>query len=337
MITRAQYEEAHRHAVPDEDEVDPPDVESDAALLHELDDPAAGRPLPARRGLRRRAEDQDHDRPRAPGRGRERDRRPPGRHRAERLAGGDREQAPARSRRWSAARTSTPRPFNLATNGHRQPGSAFKPFILVRALADGIDPDSTWASQPKQLPFRREGPELFEVNNYEDSYFGVASLWSATATSDNSVFAELGMKVGPEAGRRGWPSGWASAPKLSTNPAMTLGGLEEGVTPLEMAYAYSTIANKGKRVSGSLAPDARGPVAHRARSKGRRHRRGERARRGARVPASGRARCAQGDARRRRHAAAPARPPRSATSTSGARPARPRTTATPGSSAATTR
>ena len=49
--------------------------------------------------------------------------------------------------------------------------------------------------------------------------------------------------------------------KLSTNPAMTLGGLQEGVTPLEMAFAYSTIANKGLRVSGSLASYPGGPVA----------------------------------------------------------------------------
>jgi penicillin-binding protein 1A len=49
--------------------------------------------------------------------------------------------------------------------------------------------------------------------------------------------------------------------KLTTNPAMLLGGLREGVTPLEMAYAYSTIANDGVRVSGSLAPQETGPVA----------------------------------------------------------------------------
>jgi penicillin-binding protein 1A len=49
--------------------------------------------------------------------------------------------------------------------------------------------------------------------------------------------------------------------KVSTNPAMTLGGLKEGVTPLEMAYAYSTIANYGKRVSGSFAASPMGPVA----------------------------------------------------------------------------
>ena len=153
------------------------------------------------------------------------------------------------------------RPFNLATNGHRQPGSAFKPFILVKALEDGIDPNSTWASQPKELPFIGEkGPELFKVSNYEDSYLGAASLWSATATSDNSVFAELGMKVKPKRVAR-LAEGMGIRTELSTNPAMLLGGLTEGVTPLEMAYAYSTIANDGVRVSGSLAPNETGPVA----------------------------------------------------------------------------
>jgi penicillin-binding protein 1A len=154
------------------------------------------------------------------------------------------------------------RPFNLATNGHRQPGSAFKPFILVKALDDGIDPNSTWASQPKTLYSKNgRGQKVkFDVSNYEDSYLGAASLWSATATSDNSVFAELGMKVKP---RRvaALAQDMGIRTDLSTNPAMLLGGLKEGVTPLEMAYAYSTIANDGERVSGTLAPNETGPVA----------------------------------------------------------------------------
>ncbi|MDP9134805.1 MAG: transglycosylase domain-containing protein, partial [Actinomycetota bacterium] len=152
------------------------------------------------------------------------------------------------------------RPFNLATNGHRQPGSSFKPFILLRALADGMSPDATFTSQPKEFPVPGADTEKFVVNNYEDSYSGVASLWSATANSDNSVYAELGLKVGTKrvarlANRMGVKT------EISTNPAMTLGGLEEGVTPLELAYAYSTIANKGRRVSGTLASSEDGPVA----------------------------------------------------------------------------
>jgi penicillin-binding protein 1A len=146
--------------------------------------------------------------------------------------------------------------FNLATNGHRQPGSAFKPFTLVRALADGVSPDATFVSQQKTFDLP-SGP--FEVNNYEDSYSGVISLRGATATSDNSVFAELGLKTGTRriarlARRMGIQT------RLSTNPAMTLGGLKEGVTPLEMAYAYSTIANGGIRRSGTFAPAGGGPV-----------------------------------------------------------------------------
>ncbi len=150
--------------------------------------------------------------------------------------------------------------FNLATNGHRQPGSAMKPFTLVRALQDGVDPNSTWASQPKEFPVPGSKKEVFPVANYEDSYSGVASLWSATATSDNSVYAELGLKTGTRRIAR-MARLMGIRTRLSTNPAMTLGGLELGVTPLEMAYAYSTIANNGRRVSGSLgANGSDGPV-----------------------------------------------------------------------------
>jgi penicillin-binding protein 1A len=145
------------------------------------------------------------------------------------------------------------RPFNLATNGHRQPGSSFKPFTLVAALEQGVSPDATFASQKKVLAGD------FEVNNYEDQYAGVASLRSATTTSDNSVYAELGLKVGTKRIARLARDMGIRTP-ISTNPAMTLGGLKQGLTPLELAYAYSVIANKGLKVTGSLAPGGRGPV-----------------------------------------------------------------------------
>jgi penicillin-binding protein 1A len=151
------------------------------------------------------------------------------------------------------------KPFNLATNGHRQPGSAFKPFTLVAALEDGVSPEATFTSQRKVFPVPGSRKEKFVVRNYDDQYAGVASLRHATATSDNSVFAELGLRVGtPKIAALAQRMGIET--RVSTNPAMTLGGLKRGLTPLELAYAYSTIANKGVRVSGTLAPRQTGPV-----------------------------------------------------------------------------
>src|SRR3954471_10619281 len=85
-------------------------------------------------------------------------------------------------------------PFNLATQGQRQPGSAFKPFVLAEALRRGISPQSQWTS--KKLTYVLKGGERFTVNNYEDSYAGVRTLAAATTYSDNSVFAQVAKQVG---------------------------------------------------------------------------------------------------------------------------------------------
>jgi penicillin-binding protein 1A len=260
MITQAQYEEALRTPVPDEDEVDPPDADSDQPYFtswmteHLLDLYSPGVVFGGGLKVKTTIDPELQDAAESAIAGR--------------LAGvGPSASLVAIENKTGAVKAMVggtdfdARPFNLATNGHRQPGSAFKPFILVRALADGVDPNSSWASMPKELPFKgKKGPELFEVSNYEDSYLGTASLWSATAASDNSVFAELGMQVKPKRVAR-LARRMGIRTDLSTNPAMLLGGLEEGVTPLEMAYAYSTLANEGEKVSGTLAPDQKGPVA----------------------------------------------------------------------------
>jgi penicillin-binding protein 1A len=149
-------------------------------------------------------------------------------------------------------------PFNIATDGHRQPGSAFKPFTLIEALLHGISPGSVWPSAP--VTFHVSKHELFPVHNFEDSYLGSVSLANALAYSDNSVFARVGIQVGVKriarlANRMGLHT------PVSTNLAITLGALKEGVNPLEMAYAYSTIANDGKRVTSNLPAWKNGPVA----------------------------------------------------------------------------
>jgi penicillin-binding protein 1A len=144
-------------------------------------------------------------------------------------------------------------PFNLATEGERQPGSSFKAFDLAGALEDGISPDSVWTSKEKEFIVPNTGGhERFIVHNDEGNYTGENTLINATAYSDNSIYAEVGLKVGTEriadlAHRMGITT------PLSTNPAMTIGGLTVGVTPLDMAHAYETIAHGGRRVSGTLA------------------------------------------------------------------------------------
>ena len=149
-------------------------------------------------------------------------------------------------------------PFNIATSGHRQPGSAFKPFTLIQALEEGISPGSVWPSAP--VTFKVSKRESFPVHNFEDKYSGTISLANALAYSDNSVFARLGIQVGVKkiarlANRMGLRT------RVSTNLAITLGALKVGVNPLEMAYAYSTIANNGRRVTGTLPAWRNGPVA----------------------------------------------------------------------------
>jgi penicillin-binding protein 1A len=145
-------------------------------------------------------------------------------------------------------------PFNLATQGQRQPGSAMKPFILARALSDGISPESSWSSRKLVIDVPHS-TEKFTVNNYENAYAGVSSLGRALTYSDNSVFAQVGIKVGTRRVARLAERMGIRTP-VSTNYAMTLGGLKEGVTPLDMAHAYETIASGGNLVYGTLSPGA---------------------------------------------------------------------------------
>ncbi len=150
-------------------------------------------------------------------------------------------------------------PFNLATEGERQPGSSFKAFDLAGALEDGISPDSTWTSKQKEFIVPHTGGhERFVVHNDEGAYTGSNTLTGATAYSDNSIYAEVGLTVGTERIARLAHRMGITTP-ISTNPAMTIGGLKVGVTPLDMAHAYETIAHEGRRVSGTLA-EAGAPV-----------------------------------------------------------------------------
>ena len=136
--------------------------------------------------------------------------------------------------------------FNLAVQGERQAGSAFKPFVLAAALKQGITPATTFVSKPTTIFL---GDKSWPVSNYEDEYLGSIDLESATVHSDNSVYAQLTALVGPKAVRRAAHDLGVTS-RLNDYFAIGLGA--EAVNPLEMARAFSTFANRGRRVDGSI-------------------------------------------------------------------------------------
>ena len=149
-------------------------------------------------------------------------------------------------RAMASSGTYKDRTFNLAAQGHRQPGSAFKTMVLTTAIRKGVDPNrTTYASKPLQpRPGRRSPP--WEVKTYDGSYGGTMTLTQATLASDNTVYAQLILDLGPKAVRE-TAKLMGITTKLDAYPAEGLGGLRLGVSPLEMANAYATLASGGMR------------------------------------------------------------------------------------------
>jgi penicillin-binding protein 1A len=133
--------------------------------------------------------------------------------------------------------------FNLAAQGKRQPGSTFKTFVLTTALKQGIDPYSTYyTSKPLNLDLPEWGH--WEVATADEGYQGTINLQQATVASDNTVFAQLDLDVGPENVAETARS-LGIETELDGIPAEGIGGLRIGVSPLEMADAYATLAAGG--------------------------------------------------------------------------------------------
>jgi penicillin-binding protein 1A len=133
--------------------------------------------------------------------------------------------------------------FNYAWQAHRQPGSSFKTFVLAAAIKQGIDPDSTYYSGTSPMTLETPGGGTWTVNNAEAGG-GTMSLASATWHSVNVIFAQLDLDVGPENVTEMAEEMGIEAP-LESVPAESIGGLAIGVTPLEMAVGYATLASGG--------------------------------------------------------------------------------------------
>ncbi|MDP1792671.1 MAG: PBP1A family penicillin-binding protein [Acidimicrobiales bacterium] len=133
--------------------------------------------------------------------------------------------------------------FNLATQAHRQAGSAFKTMVLVAALREGYGPSTIVnGTSPCSVEFPGHAP--YEPGNYEGSAGGVMTITSATAASVNCAYVRMAQAAGldkvVEASK---DLGITS--EIDEYPSTALGGLRIGVSPLEMASAYATLAADG--------------------------------------------------------------------------------------------
>ena len=137
--------------------------------------------------------------------------------------------------------------FNLASQARRQAGSTFKTFVLTTAVEEGVNPDTTGY---ESRPFHYQ-PDPFtpawEVETYGGDYLGWTTIARATLASDNTVYAQLTLDLGPEnVAATAHKMGIQTSLKTSEGayvPSMGLGSIE--VSPLEMASAYATLAAGG--------------------------------------------------------------------------------------------
>jgi penicillin-binding protein 1A len=137
--------------------------------------------------------------------------------------------------------------FNLASEGHRQPGSTFKAIDLADALSRGVNPNTTYYLSHTLYKGWLPGWPEDEVHTFEDTSLNKSiNLVQATLTSDNTVYAQLAADLGESTiTEMAYKMGVTT--HLSSYPAEAIGGLTLGVTPLEMAVVYATLADGGYR------------------------------------------------------------------------------------------
>jgi len=132
--------------------------------------------------------------------------------------------------------------FNRATQAHRQPGSAFKPFVYLAALEEGLSPWETRDDEAVDIGG-------YHPTNFGGKYYGTLTLADALAHSVNTITVNLAQEVGvPKVVAAAKRLGITSP--LEANASLALGTNE--VTPMELTAAYAAFANGGYRVSPYL-------------------------------------------------------------------------------------
>ena len=137
--------------------------------------------------------------------------------------------------------------FNTATQARRQPGSSFKPVVFLTALENGFTPSTLVLDAP--VVVRQPDGETYKPLNHSGKFYGPTTLRRGLELSRNVMTIRLAQRVGLRkvsamARRLG------IADRLPPNMSAALGAYE--TTPLQMATAYSMIANGGRKVAPTL-------------------------------------------------------------------------------------
>jgi penicillin-binding protein 1A len=136
--------------------------------------------------------------------------------------------------------------FNHVTQGWRQPGSSFKPFIYSAALEKGYSPSTVEEDTPLVVSAGETGSQSWEPKNYDGKYDGPISLRTALAKSKNMVSIRVLRAIGPRYAQDYITRFGFEAARHPPYLTMALGA--GSVTPWQMASAYAVFANGGFRV-----------------------------------------------------------------------------------------
>lgn len=137
--------------------------------------------------------------------------------------------------------------FNRAVDALRQPGSAFKPFVLLAALSRSLEKKGEWTlSTPVSgEPISLSTPEgMWTPTNFENKQYTNITIRKAIEDSVNTATVRLAANVGFKEVLKTARAAGIVSPLLPV-PSMALGSFE--VSPLELAYAYATLASGGTR------------------------------------------------------------------------------------------
>ena len=134
--------------------------------------------------------------------------------------------------------------YNRATQGLRQAGSAFKPFVYAAAIRAGIPWSSVWDDSPVSVEIPDQ--PIWEPKNYDSKFEGPMTMRYALSQSRNTVAVRIGLRLGEEA-VIAEAANYGITNRIPAVPSMFIGSAD--VTPLELIAAYAGFANLGVAVA----------------------------------------------------------------------------------------